>query len=151
MVRTTEDPISKPAGDDFHAWLEQSARLIRAGRWQELDADLLADELEDLGKSERRGIASQLTRLLVHLLKWQYQTARRSDSWRDSILDARLQIALALDDSPSLRGYPAERLDDCYGRARRAAVRQTGLPIARFPETCPFALADILDDAWLPD
>lgn len=151
MAQTTDDPLSRPAGEDFHAWLQQSARLIRARRWQELDADLLADEVEDLGKSERRGIASQLTRLLVHLLKWRFQPARRSDSWRDSIADARLQIALALDDSPSLRGYPAEQLDACYAKARRAAVQQTGLAIARFPDTCPFALADILDDAWLPD
>ncbi len=151
MAQTTEETMSKPAGDDFHAWLQQSARLIRARRWQELDADLLADEVENLGKSERRSIASQLTRVLVHLLKWHVQPARRSDSWRDSIADARLQIALALDDSPSLRAYPAEQLGACYGKARRAAVQQTGLAIARFPEICPFALADILDDAWLPD
>lgn len=151
MAQTTDHLMSRPAGDDFHAWLQQSARLIREHRWQELDAELLADEVEDLGKRERRGIASQWTRLLAYLLKWRIAPARRSDSWRDSIADARLQVQLALDDSPSLRGYPAEQLGACYAKARRAAVQQTGLAITQFPETCPFALADILDDAWLPD
>jgi hypothetical protein len=104
-----------------------------------------------LGKSERRGIASQLTRLLVHLLKWRHQPERRSDSWRDSIADARLQIQLALEDSPSLRPYPAEQLDTCYRKARRAAAQQTGLAPGRFPDSCPFMLADVLSEDWLPE
>jgi hypothetical protein len=136
---------------DYQAWLAQTARLIREGRWQELDAEHLAEEVEDLGKSERRGIASQLTRLLVHLLKWRHQPERRSDSWRDSIADARLQIQLALEDSPSLRPYPAEQLDTCYRKARRAAAKQTGLAPERFPDSCPFMLADMLSEDWLPE
>jgi hypothetical protein len=146
MTRMTGD-----YGSDYQDWLLRTARLIREHRWQELDAEHLADEVEDLGKSERRGITSQLTRLLVQLLKWHCQPARRSDSWRDSIADARLQIQLAVDDSPSLRGYPAEQLAACYEKARRAAARQTGLAPGRFPASCPFTIEDILSDDWLPE
>jgi len=135
---------------DFNDWLGRTARLIRERRWQEVDAEQLADEVEDLGKSERRGIASQLTRLLVHLLKWRHQPERRSDGWQDSIADSRLQIQLAIEDSPSLRDYLAQQLDPCYRRARRAVAKQTGLPLRVFPETCPFPPQDVLSEDWLP-
>lgn len=81
---------------DFNLWAQQTAQLLREQRWQEIDLEYLIEEVEDLGKSERRGISSQLTRLLLHLLKWQYQPLRRSDSWLDSITDARTQIELAI-------------------------------------------------------
>ena len=135
---------------DFHAWLTRTARLLREHRWDELDAEQLADEVEDLGKSERRGVSSQLTRLLLHLLKWHYQPQRRSDSWLDAIADARLQLRLAIEDSPSLRAYPADQLASCYARARRSAARQTDLPIERYPEVCPFPIEDVLSEDWLP-
>lgn len=136
---------------DYQGWLAQTARLIRERRWQDLDAEHLADEVEDLGKSERRGVTSQLTRLLFHLLKWRFQQIRRSDSWRDSIADARLQIQLAIEDSPSLATYPTTQLDTCYNKARRSAARQTGLAADHFPDACPFAIEDVLNEDWLPD
>lgn len=136
---------------DYHDWLSRTARLLRERRWQELDVEHLADEVEGLGKSERRGISSQLTRLLIHLLKWRYQPERRSDSWLDSISDARLQVQLAMDDSPSLQTYPAEELARCYLRARRSAAKQTGLAVTRFPPNCPFDLDALFDEDWLPD
>lgn len=99
---------------DFNLWINQTAQLLRERRWHELDMTHLIEEVEDLGKSERRGIASQLTRLLLHLLKWQYQPQRRSDSWLDSITDARTQIELAIADSPSLKNYSTEQLEESY-------------------------------------
>jgi hypothetical protein len=143
--------MSGEYASDYNDWLAETARLIRERRWQELDAEHLADEVEDLGKSERRGITSQLIRLLVHLLKWLHQPTRRSDSWRDSIADARLQIQLAIEDSPSLRAYPAEQLGPCYWKAVRAAAKQTGLALEEFPEHCRFTMEEILDDDWLPE
>lgn len=134
---------------DFNLWTQRTAQLLRERRWQEIDLEHLIEEIEDLGKSERRGIASQLTRLLLHLLKWQYQSQRHSDSWLDSITDARTQIELALEDNPSLRGYPAEQLEQSYQRARRQAAKQTGMPLAVFPEECPYSLELVLED-WLP-
>ena len=136
---------------DFSSWIDQTAQLLREGRWHEIDVSHLIEEVEGLGKSERRGIASQLTRLLLHLLKWQYQPQRRSDSWLDSITDARTQIELAIEDSPSLRNYPAEQLEASYQRSRRQAVKQTSVAISMFPEVCPYSLELVLAEDWLPD
>ena len=136
---------------DFNAWIDQTAQLLRDRHWHEIDVEHLIEEIEDLGKSERRGITSQLTRLLLHLLKWQYQPQRRSDSWLDSITDARTQIELAIEDSPSLRDYPAEQLEESYQRARRQAAKQTTLNISVFPEECPYSLELVLDEDWLPE
>ncbi|MCY7392870.1 MAG: DUF29 domain-containing protein [Leptolyngbyaceae cyanobacterium CAN_BIN12] len=136
---------------DFNSWIDQTAQLLRESRWHEIDVLHLIEEVEDLGKSERRGIASQLTRLLLHLLKWQYQPQRRSDSWLDSITDARTQIELAIEDSPSLRSYPAEQLEEGYQRARRQAAKQTSVEIAVFPDVCPYSPELVLAEDWLPE
>jgi Domain of unknown function DUF29 len=136
---------------DFNSWVAQTTRLLREHRWHEIDVTHLIEEVEDLGKSERRGIASQLTRLLLHLLKWQYQPQRRSDSWLDSITDARTQIELAIEDSPSLRSYPAEQLEESYQRARRQAAKQTSMEISVFPDVCPYSPELVLAEDWLPE
>jgi Domain of unknown function DUF29 len=143
--------VSEPYLADFNSWIAQTAQLLRERRWHEIDVTHLIEEVEDLGKSERRGIASQLTRLLLHLLKWQYQPQRRSDSWLDSITDARTQIELAIEDSPSLRGYPAEQLEESYQRARRQAAKQTSMELSMFPDACPYSLELVLAEDWLPE
>ena len=136
---------------DMNSWVKQTIHLLREKRWDEIDVAHLIEEVEDLGKSERRGITSQLTRLLLHLLKWHYQPQRRSDSWLDSITDARTQIELAIEDSPSLKSHPATQLSDCYDRARRQASQQTNLDISIFPMTCEYGLERVLTENWLPD
>jgi hypothetical protein len=135
---------------DFNLWINQTTRLLQKGNWQEIDVERLIEEMQDLGKSERRAIASQLTRLLMHLLKWQYQPQRRSDSWLDSITDARTQIELAIADSPSLKSYPEAQFQESYQRARRQAAKQTGIQASAFPEECPYTLSLVLDEDWLP-
>ena len=136
---------------DLNLWALETADLIREGRWQNIDLEHLVEELEDLGKSEKRGIASQLVRLLIHLLKWEYQPQRRSDSWLDSITDSRLQVEMAMTDSPSLKNYPLLELDQVYQRARSNAAKQTRLPLSTFPEICPYTLDKILAEDWLPE
>lgn len=143
--------MSETHTTDFNLWIEQTAQLLRSHRWNEIDLEHLIEEVEGLGKSERRGIASQLTRLLLHLLKWQYQPQRRSDSWLDSITDSRTQIELAIIDSPSLKSYPREQLEESYQRARRQAAKQTEMLISTFPEECPYSLELVLDEDWLPE
>ncbi|MGL5804939.1 MAG: DUF29 family protein, partial [Xenococcaceae cyanobacterium] len=76
---------------------------------------------------------------------------RRSDSWLDSIADARTQIELAIEDSPSLGIYPAEQLEQSYQRARRQAARQKSMEISVFPDTCPYSLKLVLAEDWLPE
>lgn len=136
---------------DFDVWTQQTAQLLREGRWAEIDVMHLAEELEDLGKRDRRAIVSQLIRLLMHLLKWEYQPERRSDSWLDSIADARVQIDLALEDSPSLKNYLQSQFDKSYERSRQQAARQTRKEVTAFPELCPYSLASVLSEGWLPN
>jgi Domain of unknown function DUF29 len=136
---------------DFNGWIDQTLELLRDRHWHAVDVEHLIEEIEDLGKRERRTIASQLTRLLLHLLKWQYQPQRRSDSWLDSITDARTQIELTLDDSPSLKNYPFEQLEESYQRACRQAAKQTGIDPSIFPDKCPYLLELVLDESWLPE
>ncbi|HIK18659.1 MAG TPA: DUF29 domain-containing protein [Leptolyngbyaceae cyanobacterium M33_DOE_097] len=143
--------MSKKDSTDFSLWIDQTAQLLQERRWQEIDLPRLIEEVENLGKSERRGIASQLTRLLLHLLKWQYQPERRSDSWLDSITDARTQIELIIEDSPSLQSYPAEQIETSYQRARRQVAQQTKLELAVFPANCPYPLTQVLAEGWLPE
>lgn len=143
-------PMSTQYSEDFSAWTRQTVQLLREHRWQDIDVPKLIDEVEDLGKSERRAIVSQLTRLLLHLLKWQFQSQRRSDSWLDSITDTRTQIDLTIEDSPSLKHYPAEKLEESYQRACRQAAKQTHLAISTFPQTCPYSPEQVLAENWLP-
>ncbi len=135
---------------DLVAWANQTARLLREQRWGEVDWEHLIEEVEDLGKSERSAIGAQMERVMLHLLKWEYQSQRRSDSWLDSITDSRSQIRRKVEDSPSLKNYPDQVLGKEYGRACREAARQTGLDMATFPLTCPYSIDQVLGD-WLPE
>ncbi len=143
--------MSEIYSTDFISWTAKTAQLLREKRWHEVDTAHLIEEIEDLGKSERRAFVSQLTRLLLHLLKWQYQPQRRSDTWLDSITDARTQLELALEDSSSLKSYPAEKLADSYQRARRQAAKQTSMNRSAFPNVCPYSLELVLTESWLPE
>ncbi len=146
-------PVAKPplSEHDYHAWLlEQGARL-RARQFDQIDYEMLAEELEDMGRSERRAVESHLKNLLIHLLKWAKQKQRRSGSWRDSIDNARDALADLLQDSPSLRPQLPEFVKRQYPRARRSTANQTGLTVTRFPASCPFRLEEILDAEFFPE
>ena len=136
---------------DFHAWAQQQADALRAKDWAALDLNNLIEEVEDLARRHRDALGSELKRLLVHLLKWHYQATHRSDSWRESIEQARQAIDELIDDHPSLADYPRLLLPKAYQRARRQAARDTKLPLATFPaEGYPWDLDDIRREGWLP-
>ncbi len=137
--------------EDFNKWLEQTVDLLKERRFEELDIDNLVDELEGMSKRDKREILSRLKVLLMHLLKWQYHPSQRSPSWETTIRNNREEIAQILQNSPSLKGYPAVVLAQAYRSARQNAASETGLPIASFPEEYPFAIAPILDDTFLPN
>jgi Domain of unknown function DUF29 len=137
---------------DFYTWTQTQAAALRAKDWASLDIDHLAEEVDDLGASVRKGLVSQLERLLAHLLKWRYDSAtdpRRL--WRLSILDARHEISKDLATNRTLREFPAERLADAYRYARRVAALETELPLVTFPDACPWTIDQILDEDFLPE
>jgi hypothetical protein len=145
-------PASYPAyDDDLVGWAAANAALLRAGRLSQVDALHLAEELEDLGKSERRSLTNHLGNLMLHLLKWQFQPGLRGPSWRLSVNNARAAAAEILDDSPSLRPSLPALVNKAYPLARRNALAETGLPEATFPQDCPYAIAQLLDDGFWPE
>lgn len=123
-------PRNAPAyEDDFVAWLEDQAGRARRGEVEGLDLENIAEELEGMARSDRREIRTRLTVLLVHLLKYVTQPRRRSPSWLATIGEQRTQITTVIDDSPSLRSFPAAVLEQCYAEARSRAA--AGDPVAR--------------------
>ncbi len=136
--------------DDLVGWAAANAALLRAGRLSQVDALHLAEELDDLGKSERRSLTSHLGNLMLHLLKWQFQPGLRGPSWRLSVNNARAAAAEILEDSPSLRPALPALIDKAYPLARRNALAETGLPDTRFPLDCPYAVDQLLDDGYWP-
>ncbi len=136
---------------DFHAWSEQQATLLRAGRFADIDLDHLVEEIESMGSRERSELKNRMRVLLLHLLKYRYQPTARSSGWIGTINEQRNRLDLLLEDSPSLRRLLPEALAYSYPRALEAAQTETGLPPASFPETCPFTLEQVLDDGYWPD
>jgi uncharacterized protein DUF29 len=137
--------------NDFFAWTEEQARLLRAGELAEIDAPNLAEEIESVGRSDRREIRSRLIVLLAHLLKWRFQPDARSAGWLATIRGQRDQIELILEDSPSLRPVIAEAQGRAHKRARTIATEETGLPETTFPVDCPFTPEQILAEDFLPE
>jgi hypothetical protein len=136
---------------DYAAWADSQAAALRAKDWAALDLEHLAEEVEDLAGRHRDALGSELKRLLVHLLKWHHQPTHRSDSWLESIEQARQAIDELLDDYPSLADYPQVLLPKAYLRARRQAARETKLALTTFPlEGCSWDLDDIRREGWLP-
>jgi hypothetical protein len=134
---------------DVPNWAADQAQKLRSGPIAGLDTDNIAGELEDLGKSERRAFAAHLRTLLVHLLKYQFQPRKRSASWLASIGNARAEIEEILTESPSLRSE-WQNLQRHYARARGQAARETALPLETFPDSCPYAPEQLVDDGYLP-
>ncbi|MBL8672855.1 MAG: DUF29 domain-containing protein [Alphaproteobacteria bacterium] len=127
---------------DFAQWCEEQAGRLRSGRLDALDVENLAEEIESMGKSQQRELASRLQVLLLHLLKQRFQPEHDSRSWRSTIIEQRAALAGLLAQSPILRRLLPEGLVAAYAVARRRAAAETDLPVATFPETCPFTAAD---------
>ncbi|RLT34947.1 MAG: DUF29 domain-containing protein [Chloroflexi bacterium] len=136
---------------DFYAWTQDQATLLRSHEFARLDIANLIEEIEAMGRSERRQLTNRLEVLLIHLLKWQFQPALRGRSWELTIIEQRRRLDKLLHDNPSLRPQLRELLVEAYDDASFGAMRETGLPQATFPLTCPYALRQVLDQGWLPE
>jgi hypothetical protein len=136
---------------DIVAWAQEQAQFIRAGRFDLLDLEHIADEIDDVGKSEARELESRMAVLIGHLLKYQYQPERRSTSWVLTIREQRKRILIRLKRTPSLKAFfiEDERFDDAYLDGRLIAERETGLD--DFPSICPWSIDNVLSSDWLPE
>ena len=142
--------MGTPYERDVVAWANEQAGLIRARRFDLLDITHLADEIEDVGKSEQRELSNRMALLLAHLLKWQFQPERRGTGWERTIKEQRRGVRRRLERTPSLKAMLADDAwwADVWSDAVAHAASKTGL--GGFPEACPWSDAEVLDDGWLP-
>lgn len=141
MTLSTNTPLYE---QDVVAWLENQAQPGRRGEVEALDLENIAEELEGMARSDRREIRNRLTVLLIDLLKYMLPPKRRSRSWMATIGEERRRIASIINDSPSLRFFPAAIVSECYSETRIGAADETGLPKGSFAESCPFELDAVL-------
>jgi hypothetical protein len=135
---------------DLALWAEAQARALAERRAGALDWDNLAEEIDSLGRSQRREIRSRLSVLLLHLLKWELQPERRKYGWRATMMEQRSMIEETIADSPSLGAYPAQALPWAWRVAVARAGEETGLSADAFPAECPYGARQALDFAFLP-
>ena len=134
---------------DFYAWTNEQVQLLKTGQLNQIDWQNIAEEIEDMGRSEKRQLESRLEILIMHLLKWQFQPNLRSRSWQLTIKEQRLRLEKILQKYPSLQPNLTEAIEDVYPLATLSAERETGLSL--FPETCPYTLIEILSPEFLPE
>ena len=135
---------------DFYAWANEQAGLLRDGRFSEADMEHIAEEIESMGKTEKRELVSRLTVLLLHLLKWQFQPLFRSRSWRATINVQRDDLDDHLTDNPSLKATLSQTIPRAYRKAVMAAGAETGLSDASFPTDCPWPFERMMDPEFWP-
>ena len=134
---------------DFCVWSSEQARLLRDGQFSLLDITHLAEEIEDLGKRERRALESRLVVLLGHLLKWKYQSDYPNrKSWRATINTQRRSITKLLSENPSLQSQLSQFIADAYPGAVDLAVAETPFDYEVFPDHCPWDPEQVLGAHW---
>lgn len=152
MTQTNTNKITSLYERDYVAWADEQALLLEQERFSELDLIHLIEEVKDLGRRERDAIESQLIRLFLHLIKWQYQPDKRSSSWEISIKDARRQIARLRKKYPVLTKhlYSENVLYECYSYAVEEAADETKIPLQNLPLDNPYSIEDVLNPDFFP-
>ena len=134
---------------DFYGWANEQAALLRAGRLAEADLANIAEEIESMGRSEKRELTSRLAVLLTHLLKWRHQPGGRGSSWRASVRVQRRRLTDHIADNPSLKPKIPEAMTRAYEEAALIAAEETKLGEDTFPPACPWSFDEIMNpDFW---
>jgi hypothetical protein len=136
---------------DYVKWIETTVEQLKQKNYDAIDWENLIDEIEDMARSDRRSLKSNLVVILTHLLKWQFQPERRSSSWQASIVEHRRRVRDLLKDSPSLKPYFEEVFAECYEDAIELASIETGLPTSTFPRSSPYTSTQVLKAGFLPE
>jgi hypothetical protein len=136
---------------DFYTWTQEQAALLRAGRLSDLDIAGLLEEVEDMGRSERRALESRLAVLLMHLLKWKYQPNRRGRSWELTIKAQRYEVKKEIRDNPGLKPSIPIMMTDAYELARLKTEKETRLLESTFPTECPWDFNQVIDADFWPE
>ena len=146
------DEVTDLAGyeNDFVLWIDQQVELLRARKFDQLDLDNLIDEMDAMGGSQRRELGSRLEVLIMQMLKCLFQPEKKSRSWLGTISAQRSELQSLFEQSPSLRGAAAPRIQRAYGSAAHRASVETGLPESTFPSENPYSIEQLLDPRFFP-
>ncbi|MBP0029862.1 DUF29 domain-containing protein [Roseofilum sp. Guam] len=139
---------------DFYLWVQTTVQLLQERRLDRIDFESLIEEVESMGKREKKELKSRLTTLIEHLLKlkyWESEKANNARGWRQTVVEQRRQIQYLLEDSPSLKVLLIEIWTECYGNARKDIIRKYRLEPELFPPEAGLTLDDILDDDYIPE
>ncbi len=138
---------------DYNRWIEKTVEQLCDRNYESVDWENLIEEVADLSQRQRDKLMSLLTKLFEHLLKliyWESEREYNQRGWKGKIRNFRLQIKRLLKNSPSLKPFLAEVIEECYQDARQIVIDKTGLDSHTFPIT-PVANSDeLLDEDWLP-
>jgi len=135
---------------DFYGWTQRQAEAMRSGDLAGLDLENLIEEIESMGKREKRELESRLEVLLAHLLKWRYQPGFRGASRQATIKEQRGRIADHMRENPSLKGLLPETYGKTYRYSVLKAVRETGMAESAFPPQCPWTFEQAVDPGFWP-
>ncbi|HZG37606.1 MAG TPA: DUF29 domain-containing protein [Nodosilinea sp.] len=135
---------------DYLSWIEATADALKRRDYGAIDWENIIEEIEDMGRRERQSLKSNLVILLLHLLKWQFQPDKQSNSWKASIVEHRQRLEDSVEASPSLKPYLETLLAQAYGNAVERAAAETGLSEATFPQDCPYTVSQIMAKGFLP-
>ncbi|ATS19394.1 DUF29 domain-containing protein [Synechococcus sp. PCC 6717] len=139
--------------EDYQRWLDETVAQLKAQDFSSLDLENLIEEIESLGRSDKRAISSYLMRLCEHFLKLRYWKSEREmcfRGWDLEITNFRLQIQAILEDSPSLKNYLNDQFLSAYGNARKLFLKASQLESQEVPDEPEFSLEQALDEDWLP-
>ena len=151
---TTTATVSTLYDTDFYLWIQHTVEALKQQDWDRVDWDNLIEEVESMGRSEKRELKSRLLVILEHLLKlmfWESEKPQNARGWRNTVIEQRNQVDLILEDSPSLKPWLTESFVESYAKARQQTLQKYGLPGDRFPTQPPFSLEDVLNANWLPE
>jgi hypothetical protein len=137
--------------EDFYAWTLEQAELLRSGEFSKIDALSIAEEIESVGRRDRRELADRLENVIGELLKWRSQPGARCGNWQSAILTQRFEIEHIIEDSPSLRQFASVYLAEAYTDARERVIETMGLLQPDFPADCPFTLDQVLSHSFVPE
>ncbi len=154
MVTSTQPKTQTLYDQDYYLWLKTTINQLRTGQFSAVDLENLLEELETMGRSEKRAIKSLLLKLLEHLLKlkcWDNERERNQGNWKREIRAFRTQIKDELTDSPSLKPYILDIFDQCYQESTKLVSDSSQLPIDTFPLIPIGSLEQILDENWFPE
>lgn len=136
---------------DFYQWAMKNAELMRQGRLSEIDVENIAEELESMGKSQKRELIHRLAVLMMHLLKWQYQPQNRGRSWKGTVTEQRNELDLLIEDSPSLKHGIEPSMEKAYKLALVKFENETGISKKHLPDSCSFTFEQVMDNDFWPE